>query len=155
MSDETQLAVSTERLGEELDKVHTGGASIPELQALEEAVTLNLSGLSILLASQILADCPELKEHLQSIDFCWTLQNEVSHLAMIIREYSSALDAAFQIKGGDLETQPGESFRSCVALLQMSANYIQVKGEQAIDETAGGAMGKMSRARHFLNDRYS
>ena len=157
MGDEVELRTSIQRLGEELDKVHTGGASIPELQALEEAVTLNLSGLSILLASQILADCPELKDHLQPIDFCWTLQGEASHLAMLIREYSAALDAGFQIRGGDLETQPGECFRCCVELLEVSANEIRSGGQQAIDESAGAPNrpAQMVRVMELLARRYN
>jgi hypothetical protein len=156
MSDEADLRISIRRLGEELDKVHTEGAAIPELQALEEAVTLNLSGLTILLASQVLTDHPELKLHLQPIDFCWTLQDEVSHLAMTIRQRSSALDVGIHISGGDLETQPGECFRCCVELLETGANAIRSGGEQAIREIndAGSIpMIRMLHAREVIDRR--
>jgi hypothetical protein len=153
MSDEADLRISIRRLGEELDKVHTEGAAIPELQALEEAVTLNLSGLTILLASQVLTDHPELKLHLQPIDFCWTLQGEVSHLAMAIRQYSSALDVGIHISGGDLETQPGECFRCCVELLEASANAIRSGGEQSINDAGGSPMIRMVHARGVLDRR--
>jgi hypothetical protein len=156
MSDEADLRISIRRLGEELDKVHIGGAAIPELQALEEAVTLNLSGLTILLASQVLTDRPELKLHLQPIDFCWTLQDEVSHLAMTIRQRSSALDVGIHISGGNLETQPGECFRCCVELLEAGAKAIRSGGEQAIreiDDLGSSPMSRMLNAREVIDRR--
>ncbi|MBK8332669.1 MAG: hypothetical protein IPL07_09865 [Acidimicrobiaceae bacterium] len=136
MADGAALRLSISRLGESLDEVGRAGAPLPILQALEEAVTLNLTGLVVLLAQELLDSNPGLRSQssiARGRPNGWAESGDVSALAIFLREASRGTDASLSMRGDQFANRPGESFRCCVDVIDEIAARIRRDGIPAID----------------------
>jgi hypothetical protein len=139
MENGAALRESITKLGDALDRVEHEGAPLPILQALEEAVTLNLTGLVTLVARDVLARQPELRTHSDlagGVAFGWASDGETDQLAMLIREEASAVDAAISTNAEAWTARPGESFRCCVQVIDTIGERVASQGPKLIEAMA-------------------
>lgn len=128
MADTDALRESMTKLAAALDFAEVNRGSVMVLQALEEAVTLNLTGLVVAIADHLLRIHPDLRAEEALTGgtlFGWSTDGPTDQLAVAIREEVSALDAALSTSVWTWAKRPGESFRCCVATLGALSNRIE------------------------------
>ena len=159
MADGDALRASVGELGEALDRVEREGAPLPILQALEEAVTLNLTGLVLLVAGDVINSRPDLGEHtsLSGDPFVgWTADGTTDRLAVLIREEASSVDAAIATSAPEWARRPGECFRCCVDVIQGIAGRLAAHGQEELDRLdivdPENAMQRQLRRMFLAND---
>lgn len=140
MADRNALDESLSKLADLLDRIERGGAPLPVIQAAEEAVTLNLTGLVVRIAEEVAVAVPEacgLESLREILPSSWSEDPIIGNVALWIRGEASSADAAIAISAPEFATKPGTCFRYTIALLAEISDVLKRGGIPRLQQYEG------------------